>query len=80
MKKLWNRIKNDKVLLGIFILVCIALVVDILIIAFDITQFIIIANNRAGLSSQFAVFNIVGSIVNLLAVMSVVLYIVLRKK
>ena len=80
IKSLWNRIRQDKILFTIFIFVCIVVVFDLFVLAFDIVQFVIVSNNRPALSTSFATINMVASIMNLLVVASCVLYAIFRKK
>lgn len=80
IKSLWNRIRQDKILFAIFVFVCVAVVFDIFVLAFDFVQFVIVSNNRPALSRAFTTINIVAGAINLLAVLACVLYAIFRKK
>lgn len=80
IKSLWNRIRQDKVLFGIFVFVCVAVAFDVFVLVFDIVQFAIVSNNRPALSRVFTPINIVAGVINLLAVLACVLYAIFRKK
>lgn len=80
IKSLWNRIRQDKILFAIFVFVCVAVVFDIFVLAFDIVQFAVVSNNRPALSRAFTTINIVAGAINLLAVLACVLYAIFRKK
>ena len=80
IKKLWNRIINDKILFAIFCFVCVVVAFDLFVLAFDIVQFSVISNNRPALSAAFVSINVIASVLNLLAVVGCVLYAIFRKK
>ena len=79
MKRLWNRIKNDKLLFGLFVFVCVVIVFDLFTVVFDIIQLVIVSKNRAGIYGMFSVINLISGGLTALSAILITLYIVLRK-
>ena len=80
IKKLWNRILNDKILFVIFIVVCAIVLFDLFVLVFDIVQFVIVADNSAALSNNFRWLNLLASGLTIIGVIGCFCYAIFRKK
>ena len=74
------KLKQSKVLFAIAIALLVVAVFDVAVIIFNVVELIVSSINPAKLVSGFLTFNIIAVIVNALAVICVILYILFRKR
>ena len=74
------KLKQSKVLFTLAIALLVVAVFDVAVIIFNVVELIVTNINPAKLVSGFLTFNIIAAIVNALAVICVILYILFRKR
>ncbi len=74
------RLKQDKFLFVLAIVLFIVAMFDITVVVFDIVNLIITRTNPAKLASGFLTFNIIAASVNVLSIVAIVVYIIVRKR
>ena len=80
MNSLVYKLKQSKVLCVLAIALLVVALFDVAVVIFNIVELVITNINPAKLVSGFLTFNIIAAIVNALAVICVILYILLRKR
>ncbi len=74
------RLKNNKLLFAFAIIWAVVTIFDLAVIIFNIVELIISSVNPAMLVSGFLTFNIIAIAINFATMISVIIYIIFRKR
>lgn len=80
MISLKYRFKNDRKLLILAIILGVAILFDLLVLVFDIVQFIEVSKNATNRFAGFEILNIFAGIISAFAIVAVIIYLILAKR
>ncbi len=78
MSNLFYKIKRDKVLLALVVMLILTAILDIIIAIFDVVQLVKVSAEPTALSSVFFGLNVCVSIFNVISLVFILFYIVLK--
>lgn len=80
MRNFLFKLKNDKLFAGFVLGLSIVILFDLFVAMFDIVQFVVLTNNSAGLFNSFSVINIIAGVMNALAIIAIMVYLILSRR
>ena len=80
MISLSYRFKNNKKLLILAIILGVAILVDLLVLIFDIVQFVEVSKNVTNRFAGFESLNILAGIISVIAIISIIVYLIFCRR